>query len=153
MCETCNQWYHADCQSVHTKTYSELVNDSAIAWDCIVCDCPNYSSVCFEHVVSTSNHYSVLSDTSIASPTHCANILPVHASTPTRKQNRKQKATPIKLLNVNCQSIKTKQCRIKNLIDSSKPDIVCTETWVDPSITDSQIFRLSKQKLSELPST
>ena len=41
VCDTCNQWYHANCQSVQTKTYNDLVNDSAIVWDCIVCDCPN----------------------------------------------------------------------------------------------------------------
>ena len=37
VCDTCNQWYHAHCQSIDTKYYLEHVNDSAIAWDCIVC--------------------------------------------------------------------------------------------------------------------
>ena len=30
MCDTCNQWYHITCQSVHSKTYEELANNSAI---------------------------------------------------------------------------------------------------------------------------
>jgi hypothetical protein len=68
---------------------------------------------------------------------------PIHTSTPIRNCSNKAntKTTPIKILNVNCQSIKSKQCRLKNLIDNTKPDvIICTETWVDPSITDNQIF-------------
>jgi hypothetical protein len=41
---------------------------------------------------------------------------------------------------VNFQSLKTKQAEFLNLLDSVKPDIVFgTETWVDASVTDSQI--------------
>ena len=47
MCDTCNQWYHPTCQSIHTKTYKELAENSAIACDSLVCDNPNYSSVYF----------------------------------------------------------------------------------------------------------
>jgi exonuclease III len=47
----------------------------------------------------------------------------------------------LKIVNINCQSIKSKQYRLKNILESTKPDIViCTETWIAPSITDSQIF-------------
>ena len=58
MCETRDQWYHMNCQEVHTQTYNEL-NNSAIVWDCIVCYNPNYSSVCFDLVLSTRNQLSV----------------------------------------------------------------------------------------------
>ena len=47
------------------------------------------------------------------------------------------------MLNFNFQSIKTKQGQLYNLLDtcSTKPDIIFgTETWLDPSIKDSQIF-------------
>ncbi|VDI83601.1 Hypothetical predicted protein, partial [Mytilus galloprovincialis] len=38
-------------------------------------------------------------------------------------------------------SIKTKQCQVKNLVEGTHPDIVIgTETWIDSSIKDSQIF-------------
>ena len=144
MRDTCNQWYHITCQSVHSKTYNELANNSAIAWDCIVCNNPNYSSVCFDLILSTTNQYSIFSDeTSFSSPTKTDNVKPIHASTPIRNSSTKGriKRAPIKILNINCQSIKIKQCRLNNLLNSTKPDVViCTETWIYPSIADNQIF-------------
>ena len=64
VCDTCNQWYHISCQSTGTRSYNEFANDSAIAWDCIMCVCPNYSTLCYSLIFSTLNHYSALSDTS-----------------------------------------------------------------------------------------
>jgi hypothetical protein len=59
VCDTCNQWYHISCQSMGTRSYNEFANDSAIAWDCIMCGCPSYSTLCYSLIFSTSNHYSV----------------------------------------------------------------------------------------------
>jgi hypothetical protein len=120
----------------HYISYNEIANDSAIAWDCIMCGCPNYSTLCYSLIFSTSNHYSVLSDTSLASPTPSNNIRPIHASTPDRKRNRRTKENaPLRILNVNFQSIKGKQGQVWNLIDSTNPDIIVgTET------SNSQIF-------------
>ena len=58
--DTCNQWYYTSCQSMQTKSYLEHANDSAIAWDCIMCNCPNYSTFCYSLVFSTSNQFSLL---------------------------------------------------------------------------------------------
>jgi hypothetical protein len=52
---------HTTCQSVNSQPYNMLAENNAIAWDCLICDCPNYSSVCFELILSTSNSFSVLS--------------------------------------------------------------------------------------------
>ena len=107
-----------------------------------MCGCPNYSTLCYSLICITSNHYSILSDTSLASPTPSNNIRPIHASTPDRKKNRRTKENaPLRILNVNFQSIKGKQCQVRNLIDSTNPDILFgTETWIDSNIKDSQIF-------------
>ena len=59
VCDTCYQWYHISCQSMQTKSYLEHVNDSAIAWDCIMCNCPNYSTFCYSLVFSTSIQFSL----------------------------------------------------------------------------------------------
>ena len=78
----------------------------------------------------------------LASPTPSNNIRPIHASTPDRKKNRRTKENaPLRILNVNFQSIKGKQGQVRNLIDSTNPDIIFgTETWIDSNIKDSQIF-------------
>jgi hypothetical protein len=52
------------------------------------------------------------------------NIKPLHSSTPTRKAGPPKCASPIKIVNINFQSIKPKLCRLSNVIDSIKPDII-----------------------------
>ena len=48
---------------------------------------------------------------------------------------------PLRILNINFQSIKLKQCRLSNVLQSVNPDIVFgTETWVDGNIKDQEIF-------------
>ncbi|KAK6188800.1 hypothetical protein SNE40_004902 [Patella caerulea] len=143
LCDNCDQWYHIHCQDVHSKTYSNLNEDSNIRWDCIICDQPNYSVVCYDLLnLETSNHFSVLSDTPFDSPDPSRRLEPIHSSTPNRTQNHHQKKTkPFRILNINCQSIKKKQCRLEDVLESLKPDaVIATATWLDPSITDNQAF-------------
>ena len=105
-----------------------------------MCRCPNYSTFCFSLVFSTSNHFSVLSDTPLESPVPYRNLKPVHSSTPDipLKHNSKEQNS-LRMLNVNFQSIKTIQGQLYNLLDSTNPDIIFgTETWLDPSSKDSQ---------------
>jgi hypothetical protein len=48
---------------------------------------------------------------------------------------------PLKVLNINFQSIKRKQHIVNNIIESSKPDIVVgTETWLKPNIHTNEVF-------------
>jgi hypothetical protein len=76
------------------------------------------------------------------SPLPSDHIKPVHASTPERKkQNANSSNVPLKMLTINFQSIKSNQGLVKNHIESTKPAIVIgTETWIDPTVTDNQIF-------------
>ena len=128
-----------DCQDVHSGTYSILKEDSAIRWDCLVCNNPNYTTICFDSLsFHSENSFSILSlsHTSLPSPDPTNTLKPAHASTPKRptqtKRNTREQ-TPLKILNVNCQSLKKKQERMENLIDSTKPDIIiATETWLEP---------------------
>ena len=49
--------------------------------------------------------------------------------------------TPLRILNINFQSIKSKQHLVNNILESMKPDIVFrTETWLDPTMKDNEIF-------------
>ena len=70
----------------------------------------------------------------------------MHSSTPdnTKKPAKKSNTGSTQHtvnVNVNFQSIKTKQGQLYNMLDSIKPDFICgSETWIDNSIKDSQIF-------------
>jgi hypothetical protein len=57
VCDTCNQWYHATCQSMWSTLYQEHVNNPAIAWDCLACGCPNYSTFCFSALQTSLVYY------------------------------------------------------------------------------------------------
>ena len=141
VCDTCNQWYHISCQWMQAKSYLEHANDSAIAWDCIMCNCPNYST-CYSLVFSTSNQFSLLSNTFINCTTP-GDIKPLKKwKTQKKKEQDVSNMKTIRILNINFQSIKNKQGELINLIDSTKPDVIFgTETWLDPSIKDAQFFQ------------
>ena len=92
ICETCDQWYHSECQSIHSKTY-DLLSDSKlnVSWHCITCSSPNYSTTVHDifsnevsHCLSSSSLGSV-PDISTNSPEPTRHKLkPVHSSTPSR---------------------------------------------------------------------
>ena len=48
---------------------------------------------------------------------------------------------PIRIVNINFQSVKFRQCRLSSVLQSVNPDIVFgTETWLDENINDQEIF-------------
>jgi hypothetical protein len=71
-------------------------------------------------------------------------LKPIHTSTPERtkhKGSRQSKNKMLKILNINFQSLKTKQGEIRNLISNVNPDIIFgTKTWIDSSVKDAQIL-------------
>ena len=127
---------------MQAKSYLEHANDSAIAWDCIMCNCPNYSTFCYSLVFSTSNQFSLLSNTFINCTTS-GDIKPLKKrKTQKKKEQDVSNMKTIRILNINFQSIRNKQGELINLIDSTKPDVIFgTETWLDPSIKDAQFFQ------------
>ena len=152
-CDTCNQWFHANCQSVLDDSYERLCDPQVNAsWYCRICNNPNYSSTIYDlfcqqppagQSLETGSHASICSlpEISLDSPDPSRHRLkPTHSSTPTRTKSQKS-SKPLRIININFQSIKMKQCRISNLLESVKPDIILgTETWLDPSIKSSEIF-------------
>ena len=50
----------------------------------------------------------------------------------------------LRILVMNCQSIKSKKAELHTIIDSAKPDIILgNESWLTPAIKNSEIFQES----------
>ena len=145
ICETCDQWYHASCQDVHTLSYNQLGDsDLNISWHCVICNNPNYSTILhdYNNIETSSISSTNISDIPPYSPDQkpTCTIKPVHTSTPTRNKSPHKCNQPLKILNINFQSIKSKLCRLSNLIDSTRPDIIIgSETWLDNDIKNPEI--------------
>ena len=138
LCESCNNWFHIDCQNIHSKTYDDL--DSNSAWICTYCKKNNY-------------FYEV----NLFSPIHLHSSnpeLPIYTSSPVRTVKSCNGYVPknsmknrfLRIINVNCQSLRNKPEQLQNLADSFKPDVIIgTESWLTPidsenGVTNCEIF-------------
>ena len=141
----CQQWYHTDCQNMRSTIY-ECMNSSNCVWECFQCAMPNFSTTLFDlHSISSDNSFSKLSES--CDNTDCSGCSspgpPLASSSPTKSCHTatKCKQKPLRLLNVNCQSIVNKKEEIDHLLYSTKTDIIVgTESWLTPDIKDHEVF-------------
>ena len=156
-CDTCNVWYHIDCQSMSTTmygVYNRTLNKS-IAWECIRCGMPNFSTSLFDTSASrdVSNRFETLSTQSEPNSPIPDNTAPppppppIAASSPIVQKEAKPKTKkavlnhPLRILIMNCQSINNKRAELHTVIDSAKQDIILgIESWFTPDIKNSEIF-------------
>lgn len=127
VCDTCDQWYRIGCQDIHSGTYSLLIEEGEdVRWDCIVYGNANYSEVCYGSTsFETTNRFSWLTDLDGTNDSIQKPPKPIHASTPEKNpRTNKKKIVSLRVINVNCQSIRNKQHQIENMIDSLKPDVI-----------------------------
>ena len=137
-CETCGRWFHAACQSINTKSYEDL-GKSDVLWHCEICNNDNYSYTMFDlhGIGNTTSHTSQDCNSSIDS-----DFRPFHSSTPSQqgRQNKFQ-SRPLRIINVNFQSIVSKKAETLELLDRLKPDVIIgTETWLTSDIKDSELL-------------
>ncbi len=157
-CEECYTWYHTDCHNIHTESYEKLKTPN-VSWICQKCGEVNYSQHAFEssirgfgdlssnsfHPLSASFNSTINSDTSYSWFGY-----PMFTSSPEKPpkpQNfRPKKKWTVRVIVVNCQSLKNKPELLQNLADSMKPDVIIgTESWLIPDhkekgILNSEIF-------------
>ena len=161
-CDQCDIWYHESCLNIGVTELEQLANTS-ISWICCKCNTPNLSSFTFRSFdITTSNTFDELSNLNDSlDPTK---FRPPFTSSPNKNYNdissqdyssinlttssknsllypQKTKPTNLRILTINCQSIRNKTQELSTVLEYTKPDVVCgTESWLDESIGDSEIF-------------
>ena len=136
--------------------YEVLTNEpSHIGWTCPQCGIPNFSSALFDlhsSSIDDTNIYSALGtlpDTPVEQDTgsnHSSSFsspgTPQAASSPkTRAKPAKFGKPPLRVVLVNCRSIKNKKSTFHTMIDSIKPDLILgTESWLTPQHKTSEYF-------------
>jgi hypothetical protein len=124
---------------MHDIIYNSL---TYISWECCNCGLPNFFTCIFNTTVfETSNSFSFLNSSnndSKVSFTH-----PTATSSPTKNIEMKRNDLPLRILVLNCQSIKSpgKPAQLSNMITSSQVDIaIGTESWLNPSVDSPVVF-------------
>ena len=93
---------------------------------------------------SASHHHTINSDStnlsSISIDSLDENRRPLGTSSPTKYKPSRAKGRPLRIINVNCQSLTGKKGAWSNLLETTKPDIIiATETWLNSGISDAEL--------------
>ena len=140
-CDTCDQWFHKACMGMHTCIYESLASNN-VSWQCCRCGMHNLSSSFFDSTISEhTNLFSTPSSSSIAD-SRIGEPLPMSSPIDnTRTFNPKRLQTPkLTVIVTNCRSLVNMKVELINLLDATKADIaICTETWLNSTISDSEI--------------
>ena len=157
----CERWFHAHCIGLNSTDYTAVSNNSFV-WICNHCDVhnvglPNLHSSSLKLDSNLFNTLSVDKDEEQRDDSldeeyeeHLPPGSPLFSSSPnTSKANFRRKKHPtkpgrsrlLKILNVNCQSIRAKKQTFQMLSVQHKPDIIIgTESWLKESIKDNEVF-------------
>ena len=128
-----------------SSTMYSILNKSSgiiIVWECMKCGMPNFSTSLFDTTASLETHNRFDSLSSLSDPeSPIPDIIgpPTAASSPIVQGSveAKGKATkaalnhPLRILIMNCQSIKNKKAELHTIIDLAKKDIILgNESWL-----------------------
>ena len=155
-CDECSVWHHMSCISLCTKDREDLER-SSVQWLCCKCDNINCDSFTFRsYETQTSNFFEPLSclDStldSVFSPLHTSSPkdfrnLVTSKSAATLSTNRSKTKSGsghsnvfeklpakqnLRIMTINCRSLKENNAEFKASINYIKPDIICgTESWL-----------------------
>ena len=156
-CDSCNGWFHKTCLGMSEEVFNALAQHDSCSWLCADCGMPNFHSSLFTDLsdVETNNSFDVLSDlsedfpddkpTKTSSPVKdkCNSNKPrkVYKIRNSTRSKPKPKIRNLKILNVNCQSVRAKLAGFLCLLHEEDADIVVgTESWLHSNITTGEIF-------------
>ncbi len=129
-----------------TPVYNHLC-DPDISWHCTSCGLPNFASSLFEStIIDDSEHQTGLSDSNTSANSTLPSIIgpPAASSSPniSGPLPKPSLAPNLRMLVINCCSIRNKRVELWNIIESVKPSIlVLIETWLNPTISSHEILR------------
>ena len=150
-CDACDIWHHKSCIELCTHDY-ELLERSNVQWLCCKCESINVSTFTFRsYELETSNIYEPLSGLDITMESVRSTFSPLKTSSPkNRKNSNKSRSTinsersrlssnpyeappkkNLRIMTINCRSVKDKRAEFEAALHYLKPDIVCgTESWL-----------------------
>lgn len=152
-CDACDNWHHKSCIEMCTHDY-ELLNRPNVQWLCCKCESINISTFTFRsYELELTNVYEPISDTNITLESVSSAFSPLKASSPKLKNNSQHSqhrthpsserttssSNPydiptkrnLRVMTVNCRSIKDKRSELEAALHYLKPDVVCgSESWL-----------------------
>ena len=150
-CDGCDIWHHKSCIELCSKDY-ELLQCSHAQWLCCKCESINVDSFSFRSYELDSNFFSPIENPDITIESIHSNFSPMKTSSPLSNHNTsKSRASTnsptrsstssvlknnrnkqnLRVINVNCRSIKDKKSEFAACMDYLKADIICgTESWL-----------------------
>jgi len=140
-CDDCNTWFHADCLGMSLNCYNAVAHPDA-SWHCCSCGVPHFTSSFFESFqlnnslpTDEDSHNLSLSDTFGPSTD------PPTTSSPVKHPPASRPNDVLRILILNFCSILAKKELFWNALDVCNPDVILgCETWLNPSVTSSEII-------------
>ena len=152
-CDGCDVWLHKSCIELCSTDF-ELLQRSNVQWMCCRCDSINVDTFTFHSYDLDPNYYSPIQDQNITLESVSSVFSPLKASSPRDRKNSDRTRSVhdsvskshsqssyslpkvptkknLRILNVNCRSIKDKSAEFTAALSYLKPDVVCgTESWL-----------------------
>ena len=145
-CQECNLCAHTNCGGNGEPLSNQITHAKYIYWECPQCMLPNVSNSFFSlSDLDVSNSFSILDsclEDEVFIPSEFTSSSPNPVKS-TSKPTSGKKHQSIKIMFVNCRSLKSERKRhdFQELIETHQPDIICgQESHIDSTFTNGEIF-------------
>ena len=150
-CEDCLTWYHIKCVNMGDNMHQVHMHHNSYTWLCFKCGLPNFTNSSLFTTFTISNSIQLLADlpndSTIIPSVSVSSRGPQCTSSSKKCRNTHDKKTlckkcsrsnPLKIINLNFQSLRNKIPQFQAVLEIEKPNIVVeTETWLNHTILTS----------------